>query len=63
MKNRLIAKDPDAGKDRRWEEKGTTEDDMVGLVAETCFWPTVPPLRLDPWVGKTPGEGNGNSFH
>ena len=30
MKNRLIGKDPDAGKDCRWEEKGTTEDEMVG---------------------------------
>ena len=29
-KNQLIGKDPDAGKDRRWEEKGTTEDEMVG---------------------------------
>ena len=25
-----IGKDPDAGKDRRQEEKGTTEDEMVG---------------------------------
>ena len=30
VKNRFIAKDPDAGKDCRWEEKGTTEDEMVG---------------------------------
>ena len=29
-KNQLIWKDPDAGKDWRWEEKGTTEDEMVG---------------------------------
>ena len=29
-KNRLIGKDPDAGKDWRREEKGTTEDEMVG---------------------------------
>ena len=29
-KNRLIWKDPDAGKDWRWEEKGMTEDEMVG---------------------------------
>ena len=29
-KNRLIGKDPDAGKDRRQEEKGPTEDEMVG---------------------------------
>ena len=27
-KNRLIRKDHDAGKDRRWEEKGMTEDDI-----------------------------------
>ena len=26
----LIWKDPDAGNDSRWEEKGTTEDEMVG---------------------------------
>ena len=26
----LIWKDPSAGKDWRWEEKGTTEDEMVG---------------------------------
>ena len=30
VKNGLIGKDPDAGKDRRQEEKGTTEDEMVG---------------------------------
>ena len=29
-KNRLIGKDPDAGKDWRREEKGATEDEMVG---------------------------------
>ena len=29
-KNQLIGKDHDAGKDRRREEKGTTEDEMVG---------------------------------
>ena len=29
-KSWLIWKDPDAGKDWRWEEKGTTEDDMDG---------------------------------
>ena len=27
---RLIGKYPDAGKDWRWEEKGTTKDEMVG---------------------------------
>ena len=29
-KSRLTRKDPDAGKDRRQEEKSTTEDEMVG---------------------------------
>ena len=29
-KSWLMWKDPDAGKDWRWEEKGTTEDEMVG---------------------------------
>ena len=29
-KSWLIWKDPDAGKDWRWEEKGMTEDEMVG---------------------------------
>ena len=30
VKNLLIWKDPDAGKDWRWEEKGMTADQMVG---------------------------------
>ena len=30
VKNWLIERDPDAGKDRRQEEKGVTEDEMVG---------------------------------
>ena len=29
-KSQLIGKDPDAGKDRRPKEKGTTEHEMVG---------------------------------
>ena len=29
VKSWLIWKDPDAGKDLRWEEKGTTEDEMI----------------------------------
>ena len=29
-KNWLIWKDPDAGKDQRWDEKGMTEGEMVG---------------------------------
>ena len=28
-KNRILGKDPDAGKDWKWEEKGTIEDEMV----------------------------------
>ena len=30
VKSRLIKKDPDSGKDRRQEEKGTIEDEMIG---------------------------------
>ena len=30
VKNWLTGKTPDAGKDWRWKEKGTTEDEMVG---------------------------------
>ena len=29
-KSQLIGKDPDAGKDLRQEEKGTTEDEVIG---------------------------------
>ena len=29
VKSHLVRKDPDAGKDRRLEEKGTTEDEKV----------------------------------
>ena len=31
MQSWLIWKDPDAGKDWRQEEKGTTENEMVGI--------------------------------
>ena len=31
--NWLVEKDPDPGKDRRWEEKGTTEDEMDGITS------------------------------
>ena len=34
VKNWLIWKEHDAGKDWSWEEKGTIEDDMVGPVFE-----------------------------
>ena len=48
VKNWLIGKDPDAGKDWRWEEKGMTEDEMVGwhhqleghewVNSRSCWW-------------------------
>ena len=48
-KSWLIGKDPDAGKDRGQEEKGTTEDEMVGWCQ-----------RLDAHeFGWTPGGGDG----
>ena len=34
VKNWLIWKDPDAGKDWSQEEKGTTEDEMVGCITD-----------------------------
>ena len=37
-KNWLILKDPDAGKDGRQEEKGTTEDEMASLILWTWVW-------------------------
>ena len=39
-KSWLIRKDPDIGKDWRQEEKGMTEDKMVGLslTQQTCVW-------------------------
>ena len=49
VKSWLIWKDPDAGKDWRREEKGTTEDEMIGwyhrLNGHGCGW--------------TPGAGDG----
>ena len=34
-KNWLIWKDPDAGKDWRWEEKGTIKDEMVDGITDS----------------------------
>ena len=48
VKNWLLGKDPDAGKDWRQEEKGMTEDVMVG-------WP---PTQWK-WVWATLGVGDG----
>ena len=39
MKNWFIWKNPDAGKNQRQEEKGMTEDEMVGMALLTqCTW-------------------------
>ena len=35
VKNWSTEKDPDASKDWRWEEKGTTEDEMVGCIVDS----------------------------
>ena len=48
-KNWLIGKEPDAGKDWRWEEKGTTEDEMAG-------WHHWLDGRESEWI---PGVGDG----
>ena len=37
-KSWLTGKDPDAGKDWRWEEKGLTEDEMIGWHQWTLIW-------------------------
>ena len=49
-KNWLIEKDPDAGKDWRQEEKGMTEDEMVGC----HHW-----LNRHEFVEQAPGFGHG----
>ena len=49
VKSWLIGKDPDAGKDWRQEEKGTTEDEMVG-------WHQLLNGQESGW---TPGVGDG----
>ena len=40
MKSQLTGKDPDAGKDRRQEEKGVTEDED-GWMASLTQWARV----------------------
>ena len=35
VKSWIIGKDRDAGKDWSWEEKGTTEDEMVGCITDS----------------------------
>ena len=38
VKNWLIWKRPDAGKDWRWEEEGMTEDEIVGSIMTQWTW-------------------------
>ena len=38
VKSWLIWKEPEAGKDWRWKEKGTTEDEMVGWHHQLKVW-------------------------
>ena len=52
VKNWLIGKDPDAGKDWRQEEKGMTEDEMVGW----HHWLNRHEFELTPGVGD--GQGS-----
>ena len=53
-KNWLIWKDPDAGKDWGQEEKGTTEDEMVGwhhrLNGLTDHWEILTSFTLTTWI-------------
>ena len=51
-KNRLIRKDPDAGKDWRREEKGMTEDEMVGW----HHWLNGSEFEQAPGVGEVQGS-------
>ena len=51
-KSRLIRKDPDAGKDWRQEEKGTTENEMVGW----HYWLDGHEFEQAPGVGDRQGS-------
>ena len=55
-KNRLIWKDPDSGEDWRQEEKGTTEDKMVGWMASLTQWTWVWVSSRSWWWTARPGE-------
>ena len=52
MKSRLIGKEPDAGKDRRQEAKGMTEDEMVGWHHQLNGW------EFEQTLGVCDGQGN-----
>ena len=52
MKGQLIRKDPDAGKDLKQEEKGMTEDEMVGWQHRRDG------LEFEPTLGDGEGQGS-----
>ena len=52
MKSRLIRKDPDAAKDGGQEEKGTTEDEMVGWHHQFNG------REFEPTLGDSEGQGS-----
>ena len=52
VKNWLIGKDPDSGKDWREEEKGMTEDEIVGWY----YWLNGTEFEQAPWAGD--GQGS-----
>ena len=60
VKNWFIGKDPDVGKDWRQEEKGMTEDEMVGWLTQwtwvwansRSWWWTEKPVCCSPWGHK-----------
>ena len=52
VKSWLTGKDPDGGKDWRQEEKGTTEDEMVGMASLTQWTWVWVNSRSWWWIGK-----------
>jgi len=52
VKSRLIGKDPDAGKDWKQEEKGATEDEMVGRNHQLNGY------EFEPTPGDSEGQGS-----
>ena len=53
VKSQLVGKDPDNGKDRGQEEKGTTEDEMVGWNHQVNGWVCTNSGRW--WMTSKPG--------
>ena len=49
VKNWFLGKDPDAGKDLRWEEKGIIEDEMASPTQWTWVWVNSRSWR---WIGR-----------